>query len=91
MEVKRYVVWSLDSWSDGDGGWSVNDRCKCGTVTVKYSSDKTFTKAFRAMLREWLKPRARVLIDDTYWPDIYVTTLDGEWLYQFEEYEGIVL
>ena len=91
MEVRRYKVWSLDSWADADGGYSVNDRSRVGTVRIKYRSDKTFPVAFRKMLREWIKPRAKVRIDDTCWPDVYITSPKGEWLYQFEEYEGVVL
>lgn len=32
--MANYNVWNLDMWSDGDGGWTMNDRCFIGTMCL---------------------------------------------------------
>lgn len=88
MIKEWYTLWSLDSWSNGQGGWEVNDRREVRRIQIIYRKVNNWDKAVRRAMRPFIKAGARVVIDDSAWPDIYVTTKDGEWLYQLESLDG---
>ncbi len=33
-KVRRYSLWSFDVWGNAKDGFEVNDRFRCGTVTI---------------------------------------------------------
>lgn len=44
MEKKKFEVYTLDMFPDGDGGWVENERQKIGTIEIQ-SSEQAFPEA----------------------------------------------
>lgn len=39
--MARYVIWSIDAWADGEGGWTCNDRFYVAEVEMPDTKEIT--------------------------------------------------
>lgn len=49
-KMKKFEVYTLDMFPDGDGGWVENERQKIGTIEIQ-SSEQAFPEAILNALR----------------------------------------